>query len=434
MNEERTIEALLRWLVFPILLVVFVFQAYACRALFADGASFLLFVLQEHDFPRWDMQRMTNHVVTLGPTLLALKLGVRDLVFLRYLFSSWLLFCPLFVWGMALWIARRDGLFWPLVMLLCLVYYGTNFFAIGEYNLCFALAVYCFAALVLPLPQSNFYRASLLIAAALLPLEYPATLFLGSLLFGLVVAKPAAEWRGASFLYKLSLALFFLVSVATAVWEIVLPRDPANFASAKNYAVLFEDAQFWGTLFYSLALVVMFFVRRPSLRLVCALLCVGLLMVIIFNPLSDYPFTAYNIRAHMALALAFLGVGLWWLRTRSSQFVEHQSMALPVAVLGMVLFVVLSVFDIMLSVDYAGYIEAFRNDIDRNTGLIPYEVSGVPLIPDSDRFSRIWTFPVMSIVLRDSAQKAVILNPAGYRGYEPFDPHKNIPDLNMYYR
>ena len=94
MNEERTTETILRGFVFPILLVVFLFQAYACRALYADGASFLLFVLQEHDFPRWDMQRMANHVVTLGPTLLALKLGVRDLVFLRYLFSSWILFLP----------------------------------------------------------------------------------------------------------------------------------------------------------------------------------------------------------------------------------------------------------------------------------------------------------------------------------------------------
>ena len=317
-------------------------------------------------------------------------------------------------------------------MLFCLVYYGTNFFAIGEYNLCFALAVYCFVGLVLPLSPNRFYRAALLVAAMLMPLEYPATLFLGSLLFGLVVVKPASEWNGAPFIYKLSLGLFFLLSVMTAVWEIILPRDPGNFASAKDYAVLFEDIQFWGTLGYSLVLMVLFFVRWQGLRLLCPLLCVGLLFLITSNPLGDQPFTSYNIRAHMALTLAFLGVGLWWFRTRSSRAIENRSS--PVAMLAMVLFVMLSVFDVVLSVDYADYIEAFRNDIDQKTGLIPYEMSEVPLIPDSDRFSRAWTFPLMSIVLRDSAQKAIILNPAGYRGYEPFDPHKNIPDLDLYYR
>lgn len=39
--------------------------------------------------------------------------------------------------------------------------------------------------------------------------------------------------------------------------------------------------------------------------------------------------------------------------------------------------------------------------------------------------------PSMSILLRQDASRAVILNAIG--GYEPFDPHVSVPDLSPYY-
>jgi hypothetical protein len=86
-----------------------------------------------------------------------------------------------------------------------------------------------------------------------------------------------------------------------------------------------------------------------------------------------------------------------------------------------------------MSLDYAQYLEAFQREVNSKAGLISYEQSALPMLIDNDRFNWGWTNSLMSVVLRDNARKAIILNPAGYKGYQPFDPLKNVPDLSAYY-
>jgi hypothetical protein len=436
MDGERNIETLLRWSVFPILALVSIVQTYADRGLFADGANFFLDILTRVALPWWDHQRIFNHLVTKTPAYLAILLGVRDIVVLRALYSFWILSCPLLIWAAALWGLRRDILFWPFAMFFCLVYFSTDFFAIGEYNLCFALLGYCFAGLVRPLPEGSLTRAGLLAAALFLSLDYPATLFSGSLLALLAVTKPDKEWNGASRAYRIALVILFLLSVASALWETAAPRDPGNLAGARNPAALLQDAQFWCTLFYAGLAAAVFLAPKLWLQFTLAALCIGLLIRLALDPFRFYPYLHYAIRAYMSVALALCGVGLWWFRTRGRRMIRTDctvTTLLP-ALLGVVLLATLSLFDIVLSLDYARYVEAFRREVNGKTGLIPYEQSVLPALIDNDRFNWEWTNPLMSVVLRDNAQKAIILNSAGYHAYQPFDPHKEIPDLSAYYR
>jgi hypothetical protein len=436
MDDEKKIESMMRMAVLPILIFVALFQFFACRGLYADGADCLVAILEHHGFVLWDTRRIVSHIITQGPTVLLVKLGVRDMMFLRYFFSGWLLLAPLLVWGAAIWKVRNDILFWPIVLVFCFVYFNIDFFPIGESDICLPLAVFCFVMLIRPLPPGRFQRGVLLAAAALLLFHYPSTLFHGSLLFALVLMKPHDEWQGASRIYKFALAFLFLASVETAVWSIVLPSNIANFEAARSSFYALHVMQFRYALVYAWLGSALFFIRKIWLRYVVVALCLGALTVIIFDPLKLYPFTHYALRAYIAVALSLCGIGLWWFdrRFRGLPPAEKKQCFLAPAGLAMVLLLALSWFDVQMSLDYADYIENFRMTVNNRSGVIPYARSGMPLIAGDARFKWDWTFPLMSLLLRDNSQKAIIQNPVWYHGDKDFHPETDIPNFDEYYR
>jgi hypothetical protein len=371
-----------------------------------------------------------NHVITKGPTVLAIRCGVHDLVVLRALYSTWIVACPLLVWAAALWSLRRDALYWPFVALFCAIYFTTSFFAIGEYNLCFALSAYCFAVLVRSLPDATSARAALLIAALALSLCYPATLLSGSLLAMLAATTPAERGdRGASRGYRAVLVAALVASAATAAWEVIAPRDPGQFARARETDALFHDAQLWCTVLYLVAMTAMFAARTMRVRVALAIAC-GVLLVGMSIDTHRFPAMHYEVRLFAAVVLAAAGVGLWawrrWLPARDTTPL--------VAAAGIALLATVAAFDVALSLDYARYLDDFRAAVNCRAGVVSYEDSGLADVPGDARFGWRWTYPVTSLVLRDGPGKAIIANPKSYRGWQPFDPNQQVPDLDRYYR
>lgn len=436
MDDAKKIESMLRSAVFPILIFVYLFQFFACRGLFADGADCLVNILKNHGYAIGDFQRFTNHLIQQTPTVILVKLGVRDMVFLRYFFSGWLLLAPLLVWGAALWKVKDDVLFWPAVLIFCFVYFKIDFFAIGESDLCLPLVVFCCVFLMRPLPAGMVQRGALLAVAALLPFHYPSTLFLGPLLLLLMVLKPQGEWQGVPHIYKYALAFLFAASAFTALWGVLAPKDTANFANAQNPAYVLNDAQFRWVLLYAVAASALFFAQKPWQRYGLFFLCTALLWVIIIDPIKFFPFMHYALRAYVAMALAVCGIGLWWFdrRLKRAPITASQRTFLAPAVLTMVLLLTLSWFDVRSSLDYANYLQTFRMTVNNRTGIIPYARSGLPFVADEARFKWDWTYPLLSLLLRDNSQKAIIQNPAWYHGDKDFHPETDIPDFDEYYR
>lgn len=432
MQNEEKIEQVLRGLVFPILALVFAVQAYACRGLYGDGVNDFLNLLQHKDFLFWDRPRITNHIIAQIPIVLLLKLGVHNLALLRYVFSGWLLLRPLLVWGAALWVLRRDILFWPFLSVFCFIYFCTDFFAIGEYGLCFALAAFCFALLMRPLPATLIARATLMLAAALMICHYPSTLFFGPLLFLLVLVKSRAEWNGASQVYKIILCTLFALSTASALYEVIAPRDPANMQNAGDPSIVLEDVQFRCMGLYVMAVASLFCVRKDWAQFWAGALCVVLLVAVVVSPMRLYPVAHYAIRAYAALALTACGIGLWWLR-RLLRYAPSATHLYP-AGLVLLLLAVLAWLDAQMSFDYAAYLDEFRASVNHRTGLVPYARSGFAYTIENKRFFWVWSYPALSIVLRQDTGKAIILNPDWYHGYQPFDPVIHVPDLTVYYQ
>lgn len=432
-NLRREIEQHLRHMVFILMAAMYAVQAWACRGLYADGANFLRDLLVNQQLPVWDPQRFANHILTKGPVLLAIKLGLHDLVALRYLFSSWLLLCPLAVWAAALWSLRRDAAFWPFTALFSFVYFTTGFFIISEYNLCFALLAYCLALLVRPLPATPAARVGLLLAALFLPFHYPTTLFCGGLLFLMVLLKPPAEWGGVGRGYRALLAFLFLASVATAGWEVIAPRDPANFQTSRSASVFWHDMAFWCSLLFGLAAVASMYLRRKRLCGALAVIGAGLLVEYEVDPLRAYPFLHYAMRAYMSAAFAGAMLFLWWFRTRGQQWLKPE-MPLQAAVMLTVQLTLFVLVDMNMSFDYQAFMRRYQAEVNSHYGVIPFTASLAANSHEAQRFMWLWNYSLMSVILRDGPDKAIITNPPWYQGYQPFDPYKDVPDLNGYYR
>jgi hypothetical protein len=92
-------------------------------------------------------------------------------------------------------------------------------------------------------------------------------------------------------------------------------------------------------------------------------------------------------------------------------------------------FFALLISDVTRSIQFIDYLDNFQKEVRSHAGLIPLEATNLSSHRD-DVFGWEWTHPTLSILLRDNAQQAVILNSSN----EPFDPKGSIPDLSSYYR
>ncbi len=114
-------------------------NSYACRGLFWDGAAFLVSIV---DFDKFhDFYPARAHVgwVTQLPVLLAVRLGVLDLKLLAIIQSLALFALPAALYHLALARLRADGLLLAIVLaIVASVYLPTSFFIIGEYNAAYA--------------------------------------------------------------------------------------------------------------------------------------------------------------------------------------------------------------------------------------------------------------------------------------------------------
>ena len=184
---------------------------------------------------------------------------------------------------------------------------------------------------------------------------------------------------------------------------------------------------------YGGLVAVMFFVQKAWVRVGLAVVGLALLVKLAIDPIRTYPYFHYGIRAYISMAFTVCGVLLWWYQYRMKRVTNAPSQFFP-AVMASILLITLSIFDIGMSLDFSESVNTFRSEVNAKTGLVKYESSGLMMNPDAQRFMWVWNFPLMSVVLRDNSQKAIILNPVWSKGYQPFDPRHNVPDLDRYYQ
>ncbi|MBO9377389.1 hypothetical protein GG804_11480 [Sphingomonas histidinilytica] len=415
------------------IVVVALFDASSLRGLYGDGSNFLYHLLRTKDFVHANPSRLCTEWLTQFPVVLALRAGVVDLPALILLHSATLVLMPVALWVLALARLHRDPAFWLAFLLFCIVYFNVGFFAIGEYNLAYALVALALAILTGKARIGLGWAVVALLAGLGLLAAYEAMLYLGPLL---VLTGVLRLWKRSELPAVRALLLFGILAYAAgtgvAVCFVVNPGHPEQLAAAMAFFAAMHNRLLALSVAFAIGWIALStpvaWLRRGGFFLAIACL-VGLVLPANWS----LPHQHYEARTLVGLALFGLG-GLLALRfvaiARWPALVRVDRRAPIVALL---FFVALAVSNMAYSLDYRAYLALFRNEVRSRSGLVAVEDTRL-LDGRLARYGWIWAYPLMSLLLREKADQAIILNPRDYRGYEPFEVKDGVPDLGEYYR
>ncbi|ARR55795.1 hypothetical protein HY78_21270 [Rhizorhabdus wittichii DC-6] len=415
------------------IVAVALFDASSLRGLYGDGSNFLYHLLRTRDFVHANPSRLCTEWLTQFPVVLALRAGVVDLPGLLVLHSATLVLMPVAFWMLALARLHRDPAFWLVFLLFCIVYFNVGFFAIGEYNLAYALVALALAILSGRARIGPGWALVALLAGLGLLAAYEAMLYLGPLL---VLAGVVRLWKGSEPPAVRAMLLLAILAYAAgtgvAVHFVLNPGHPEQLAAAMAFFAAMHNRLLALSVAFAIGWIALStpaaWMRRGGL-----FLAVACLAGLVLPGNWSLPHQHYEARTLVGLALFGLG-GLLALRfavtARWPALVRVHPRAPIVALL---FFVALAVSNLAYSLDHRAHLALFRDEVRARSGLVAVEDTRL-LDGRLARYGWIWTYPLMSLLLRENADQAIILNPRAYRGYQSFDPEAEVPDLREYYR
>jgi hypothetical protein len=415
-----------------LILATAIFEAVKLRGLYADGADFLVQILAAKNFYFLNASRRFTEILTQLPVVLAIKGGLTKLSLLIFIHSFTLVIIPIIFWTLSLWRLFEDDLFWPMFVLFCIIHFNFDFFAIGEYNVAYSLVALSIAILSARAEITSFWAAVALFAAICLITSYEALVFLGPLLVVLACHRLVMKQSLLIDLVKSTLVLClvcYLCAAIIAAFSIWHPRDPAVLAdavdmryNARNSLLLLSTAF---ALAYGLSLSASVSVRRLA-----TVIAISTLLALAWPELWSAPAMQYSSRVIGGIVILLFGaIVLLGHHINDYLHLDLKRAASANVYYSLSFFFVLLISDVTRSIQFMDYLDNFRKEVRSHTDLIPLEATNLSSHRD-DVFGWEWTHPTLSILLRDNARQAVILNSSK----EPFDPKSSIPDLSSYYR
>ncbi len=416
---------------------------YYAIGLYADGSSFLYCVLDKRGYCLWDKPRAYAGVVAQTPLVAALKLGVADVNALIRLHSAGLVIISLGLWAAALALHLKSAYFWLLTAGFAAIYLNAGFFAVGEYNLTFAIVALCVAILIRPAPLPVAGGVALLAMGTVLLRAYEAVALFGILLGAMSLVRLYCDWRSpgaraGKFLLAAAAALFFIDAVV-ALYYIAAPVDPlrdtesllslANLRNALNRqfaftlmmlipfgAMLLPSLRRWRRSFIVVALVIaVVFLATPSLWAQPQMYyAVRVPLFAVAACLLMLPFLAYLLDRRAAALCGQDGDEAFVLRLAPG----GHAVALALTVMLCIPFV-------MHQRNFFLWLTAFEKTVNAGSGLVAQEQVPLAKNPLNRLYGWAWAYPMMSLVIRRNGDAMILLNAADYQGWVPFDPRED---------
>jgi hypothetical protein len=218
----------------------FVFAAWiaaailSSRCLYADGAHEFVRVLQAQGFVSLMWSRHFAFYIYEFPLVLAIKLGVTNLVWLRLAFGLGC-FMP---WPLAMiccrWISPQN--FWLVVVGCAAGYLNAAFMAVGEHIMAHALFWLSLFVILFARPLKPMAAVILMASAVGMLFSYESQLFLCvplALLASWRSWREQAEGSGWAWIMFLAAAAFFFAGVSVGLCGVLMPELPRNFIGFK---------------------------------------------------------------------------------------------------------------------------------------------------------------------------------------------------------
>jgi hypothetical protein len=421
----------------------------ACRALFWDGSSFMVNVLdlgRVHDF-----YTARAHVdwVTQLPLLLASELGVRDTRLLAMIYSATLFGLPTGLYHFTLARVKDDAvLFGIVIAVIVVVYLPTCFFIVGEYNTAYAAIAAAMAVTLTPGPRRLGDAVLLCLLGLLSVRSYETMAYLGPLLAAALVWSMRKDDDPRVRGLVLVAAVAFIAGAVVGLVAIVDYWNHPHFQKVR--AMSFD---FWQNLQFiipliGLAICAAIALLRPRWLqgggppLVIAIAATALVLSPWYRLVDEhsilYPPAHYLARQVAGVVLAVLLVCMWlhvaWRRQPPAIFtILRQPAVSRRLVLAMTaLLLAGAVPDVALTGLWSDYLARMRTLVDGREGAI--RARDLPLLDWPDKlFAQDWSLPAMSALVSRTPGHAYVLTDKDYLSNPPFDPAcGTLPRLKGY--
>ena len=409
------------------------------RHLFLDGSAFLAEILEKRQFTTFDAPRLFAHYVLEAPLWVAVRLGLKNLRILSWIYGLTLFLHPvLSLWACWRILKHRNA---SLMILPALTWAGltltTSFFIISESWL--GVSLFWPVYFLLLFQKHRFSRGEglLLVFAAFTSIRVYEGFFIpGSLL--LLLALRRILWQGRRSRldgWSLTASVCLAASVACGIFWALHPRDLGNRVSLdKGFSDFFGYLP--GPLFLAVALLLLLPRPRwfPS-RIVTLAGCVLVAFAIHWGLMpwhsvsSLMPNRQHDLRLLNCLVPAALGLlpflAAWMPRLRWTFHDQRKRLFVGFT------FAVL-LWQVGASLVWVGYTDTLSKVLATRSGFVAFEETGLWQY----RFDQCWSLPTLSILvsgLQGRPVKAVVLNPS-YATWQPFDPRvkATLPPLGAY--
>ncbi len=385
--------------------------------------------------------RTFSEFITQTPAVVALHFGVHDLGTLTFLQSAGVILLPTVIWMVAVGLQRKTRLFWLFMLMWAVVFLNSGFFAIGEYNLTYALVAIA-ASLLLTRSRITLVSAiALIVIAFALCKSYESMFFLGPLLCAMTLyrfwhVKGNAETPDSHLaLRRALLGLAALLFVAGTVLSIVAATSPANPGKAGpgvSLAALNHDRQ----LVLSFVVIVLFMAALVVRSRTVAAVLLGMAFVSTLPllraqnwPTPDQYYLARIACGGLLFVLIVCAAYLWYVAVPGWQIAAGTDghgtgwVARAAVVVPTVLTLTLLLSFTVRTVGFHGWTGKFAQVVHTHTGLVAWEGSGIGWY-----YCWGWPNPSLSIVLQSEQGQAIVLAPKG-TSWQPFNPQVEVPRL-----
>lgn len=424
-------------------------NSLACRALFWDGASFLVSILDLGAFHDFYGARAHVDWLTQLPVLALARLGVRDTHLLSIVYSATLFAVPTALYHVALSRVRRDPVELGVVIaVVAVVFLPTWFFIIGEYNVTFAATTAAMAIVVTMRRKPLADAVVLCLLGVLVVRSYEAMIYLGPLLAAALFWVRRRQRDGGVRLLLAIAALAFLAAAVVAGATIVDYWDHPHFVKVRSTAGDFWQNLQFAVPFVALAVCVVVGLLRPRwlagrgprlvLAAAAATLAVSPWVRFVNADSILYPPAHYLARQAAGLLLAAMLAALWWhaagLKNPPAVLVVLREPAVARGFVRSMAVLLLAgaVPDLVLTGQWRGYLDRLRLVVDGGDGLVRAETLPLRQWPDK-LFAQDWTLPALSAVVSRTPGRAYVRFDNDFLSNPPFDPAcGTLPRLRGY--
>ena len=419
------IDRYLKSFTYFILFVLSIILVYSNISLYWDGAHFFVGMLASKTLQDWDKPREFAEILTQSPTIMAIDLGVRNIFLLSRLYTIGLAVIPLLMWSAAIFIQRKKY-FWFYVLLFCVTYVASGFFAIGEYNVCYAATALSSAIL---LNEKKSLPGYLVVAflSVVLWRSYPAMIFLGPLLFTISATLINNEENIYNKL-ALYLSCFFYGSAwGVSYFSVFYPRDPGNEKGAENFIVLWQqDKWFLYISAISLVIILISMIKNKNAKYLAI-------------PLALFPaILLFGYKPGMAVVTrAFSGAFLFGVVSLIFAFeifkVKFDSQRVSIAAFAVLVCSVVPFSENLIGFD--SWIMNIYGYVNSHSGLVSFTNAALPK-EEVAKYNCWAEYPNLSVILGDTKSSATIY--AIGVSYQPLsnknEREKTIKKLSNYTR